>query len=197
MAKKIGFIGAGNMASNIIYGFVKKFQDINNSIYVSNRTNEKAKKLANEININYCEDNIEIMENCNLIFLSVKPYIYDEVLKEISPYIKKETIIVSLAAGISIDNIERYFQHSTKIIRIMPNILVSVGEGMIALSSNKNVSKEETDLVINLLNSIGKVDKIEESMIDSATTISGCSPAFIAMFVEALADGSVLAGMPR
>lgn len=197
MDKKIGFIGAGNMASNIIYGFVKKFQDINNSIYVSNRTNEKAKKLANETNINYCEDNIEIMENCNLIFLSVKPYIYDEVLKEISPYIKKETIIISLAAGITIDNIEKYFQHSTKIIRIMPNILVSVGEGMIALSSNKNVSKEETDLVINLLNSIGKVDKIEESMIDSATTISGCSPAFIAMFVEALADGSVLAGMPR
>src|SRR5699024_7632458 len=197
MKEKIGFIGAGNMSSTIIRGFVKEFKGINNFIYVSNRRNEKAEKLSNETNINFCHSNAEIAKNCNLIFLGIKPYIYEKVLKEIAPYLKKESLIISLAAGINMREVEGYFQHPSKVIRIMPNIPVTVGEGMIPLSTNDNISIKEKDLVVRLLRSIGKVDEVEESMIDSATTISGCSPAFIAMFVEALADGSVLSGMPR
>lgn len=197
MDKKIGFIGAGNMSSTIISGFVKNFEDINKEIYVTNRSKAKAEKLCKEENINLCEDNIELAKKCDIVFLGIKPHIYPQVLKEISPYITKDKLIVSIAAGITTDNIGEYFKESRKIIRIMPNVAVSVGEGMIALSSNKNVSRQEKDFIINLLSSIGRVDEIEESMMDSVTTISGCSPAFIAMFVEALADGSVLKGMPR
>lgn len=197
MREKIGFIGAGNMASTMIKGFINKFTGINQLLYLSNRTRKKARDLSKEVSINYCRDNIELAKTCDWIFLAIKPDMYKEVLEEISPYVGRESLIISLAAGVNIASIEKYFQDKVKVIRIMPNLPVAVNEGMISLSKNKSVLEEEKDLLLDLLTSIGKVDEIEESMIDSTTTISGSSPAFIAMFVEALADGSVLAGMPR
>lgn len=197
MDKRIGFIGAGNMSSTIIGGLIKNFEDINDLIYVTNRSKAKAENLCNKLKINVCESNIDLAKTCDIIFLGVKPDMYGKILKEISPHLTDGKLIISLAAGINISNIEGYFKQPMKIIRIMPNIAVTVGEGMIALSSSKSVTTEETDLAITLLSSIGRVDKIEEYMMDAVTTISGCSPAFIALFVEALADGSVLQGMPR
>ncbi len=197
MDKKIGFIGSGNMSSTIIRGLVKNFEGINSSIYVANRTKEKAEKLALGIGINLSENNVDLVKNCDIIFLGVKPFIYDKVLSEISSYLTGDKLIVSLAAGVSIADVAGYFNNPTKIIRIMPNVAVNVGEGMIALSSNDNVTSDETNFIVNLLSTIALVDKIEENLMDAVTTISGCGPAFIAMFVEALADGSVLYGMPR
>ena len=102
-----------------------------------------------------------------------------------------------MANGVTIDDVSRYFEQTVKIVRIMPNVGVTVGEGMVALSIDNNITKEEIDLVKNLLSSIGRVDEIEEHLMDAVTNISGCSPAYIAMFLEALADGRVLQGMPR
>lgn len=197
MDRKIGFIGAGNMSSTIIEGLISSFDGINKKIHVTNRSREKVESLCNKLNINLCESNADLAKICDIIFLAIKPDMYGKVLKEIAPYVNDDTLIISLAAGITIDTVEGYFKRPMKVIRIMPNIAVTVGEGMIALSTNKSVTKEETDLAIKLLSSTGKVDKIDEYMIDAVTTISGCAPAFISMFVEALADGSVLQGMPR
>ena len=197
MDKKIGFIGAGNMASTIIDGLVNSFSDIDNKIYVTDIDKEKVQKLHIRLNINLCESNVELVKQCDIIFLAVKPNVYQPVLKEISSHIDGEKLVISIAAGIATEDVNRYFEQPVKIIRIMPNVGVTVNEGMIALSAGDNVTKEETDLVINLLSSIGRVDEIEEHLMDAVTNISGCSPAYIAMFVEALADGSVLRGMPR
>ncbi|TJX15397.1 pyrroline-5-carboxylate reductase [Tissierella creatinini] len=197
MNKKIGFIGTGNMSTTIIRGLVGNFEGINKSIYVSNRSREKAEKLCNELDINLSEDNIDLVKTCDVVFLGIKPFIYDKVLSEISSHITEDKLIVSLAAGVSMEDVGGYFNNPTKIIRIMPNVAVNVGEGMIALSFNDNVSIDETDFIVNLLSTIALVDRIEENLMDAVTTISGCGPAFIAMFVEALADGSVLYGMPR
>ncbi len=197
MDKKIGFIGSGTMTSTIIDGLVDSFKDINNKIYVTNRSREKAEKLSSRLNINLCESNIELVEKCDIIFLGIKPNVYEPVLKEIKSYINSKKLIISMAAGITIDDINKYFEESIKTIRIMPNVGVTVSEGMIALSANNRVAKEEVDLVVNLLTSIGRVDQIEEYLMDAVTGISGCSPAYIAMFIEALADGGVLQGMPR
>lgn len=197
MDKRIGFIGSGNMSSTIISGLVRNFEGINKSIYLSNRSREKAQKLCSDLDLNFVENNIDLVKACDVIFLGIKPFIYDRVLSEISSYVTEDKLIVSLAAGVSMEDVEGYFNNPTKIIRIMPNVAVNVGEGMIALSSNDNVVSEETNFIINLLSSIALVDKIDESLMDAVTTISGCGPAFIAMFVEALADGSVLYGMPR
>lgn len=197
MDKKIGFIGSGNMSSTIISGLVENFEAINKSLYLSNRSREKAEKLCSKLDMNFIENNIDLVKTCDVIFLGIKPFIYDKVLSEISPYVTEDKLIVSLAAGVSMEDVAGYLNHPSKIIRIMPNVAVNVGEGMIALSSNDNVVSKETDFIINLLSSIALVDKIDESLMDAVTTISGCGPAFIAMFVEALADGSVLYGMPR
>ncbi|HZX21421.1 MAG TPA: pyrroline-5-carboxylate reductase [Clostridia bacterium] len=197
MDKKIGFIGAGNMASTIIDGLINSFENINNKIYVTDISKEKAEKLCNRLNINLCESNTELVKECDIIFLAIKPNVYQSVLREIKSHMNNEKLIISMMAGVTIDSIGQYFKQSIKIIRIMPNVGVTVNEGMIALSSGDNVSNEEIDLAVELLSSIGKVDEIEEHLMDAVTNISGCSPAYIAMFVEALADGSVLRGMPR
>ncbi len=197
MNKTIGFIGAGNMASTIIDGLVNSFEDIKNKIYVTDRIREKVEKLCEKHDINLCEDNAELAKKCDIIFLAVKPNVYQSVLKEINSHINSEKLIISMMAGITTDDINQYFKQSTKIIRIMPNVGVTVNEGMIALSGGDNVGREEIDLAVELLSSIGRVDEIEEHLMDVVTGISGCGPAYIAMFVEALADGSVLRGMPR
>lgn len=197
MDKKIGFVGAGNMASTIIDGLINGFKDINNKIYVTDVIREKAEKLHNIHNINLCEGNAELVKRCDVIFLAIKPNIYQSVLEEIKSHTDSEKLIISMAAGIKIEDVNRYFEQPMKTIRIMPNVGVTVNEGMIALSSYNNVAREEIDLVIDLLSNIGRVDEIEEYLMDAVTSISGCSPAYIAMFVEALADGSVLQGMPR
>lgn len=197
MDKKIGFIGAGNMASTIIDGLVNSFENIDNKIYVTDINREKVGKLCDRLNINSCENNIELVKECDIIFLAIKPNVYQSVLKEIKSHTNNEKLIISMMAGITIDGINQYFKQPVKIIRIMPNVGVTVNEGMIALSGGNNVGREEIDLAVELLSSIGRVDEIEEHLMDAVTNISGCSPAYIAMFVEALADGSVLRGMPR
>ncbi|HZK38351.1 MAG TPA: pyrroline-5-carboxylate reductase [Clostridia bacterium] len=197
MNKTIGFIGAGNMASTIIDGLVNSFENIKNKIYVTDRIRGKVEKLCEKHDINLCEDNAELAKKCDVIFLAVKPNVHQSVLEEINSHINSEKLIISMMAGITTDDINQYLKQSTKIIRIMPNVGVTVNEGMIALSGGDNVGREEIDLAVELLSSIGRVDEIEEHLIDAVTGISGCGPAYIAMFVEALADGSVLRGMPR
>ncbi len=197
MDKKIGFIGAGNMASTIINGLVNSFENIKDKIYVADITEEKVENLCSEHNINPCKGNVELVKRCDIIFLAIKPNVYQTVLKEIKSHINNRKLIISMMAGVTIGDIGLHFKQPTKIIRIMPNVGVTVNEGMIALSGGNNVGREEIDLAVELLSSIGKIDEIEEHLMDAVTNISGCSPAYIAMFVEALADGSVLRGMPR
>ena len=185
------------MASTIINGLVNSFKDINNKIYVTDINKEKVEKLRDGLNINLCENNTELVKRCDIIFLAIKPNAYQSVLKEIKSYMNNEKLIISMMAGVTIDDIKQYFKQPVKIIRIMPNVGVTVNEGMIAVNGGDNVTREESDLAVELLSSIGRVDEIEEHLMDAVTNISGCSPAYIAMFVEALADGSVLRGMPR
>ena len=185
------------MASTIIDGLVNSFEDIKNKIYVTDRIREKVEKLCEKHDINLCESNAELAKKCDIIFLAVKPNVHQSVLKEINSHINSEKLIISMMAGITTDDINQYFKQSTRIIRIMPNVGVTVNEGMIALSGGDNVGREEIDLAVELLSSIGRVDEIEEHLMDVVTGISGCGPAYIAMFVEALADGGVLRGMPR
>ena len=197
MQKKIGFIGAGNISSTIISGLIDNFPHINSKIYVTNRSIEKGEGLGNHFSINYLKGNIELVQTCDIIFLGIKPNIYETVLTEIGPYISREKLIISIAAGITIGDIQNYFNQPQKILRIMPNIAVTVGVGMIAMSASPQVTEIELNLAITLLQSIGRVDLIDETMMNVVTGISGCSPAFISLFVEALADGGVLQGMPR
>ncbi len=195
--KKIGFIGAGNMSATIIAGLVSRFEQINHCIFVTNRSREKLEALCKTYEVNLLKTNVELARECDIIILGVKPDIYGIVLREIAPFINGEQLIISIAPGITIDDLQGYFSKPKKIIRVMPNVGVSAGEGMLPMSISSHVTEEDATVVMELLTTIGRVDIIPESLMDAATCISGCSPAFMAQLVEAMADGGVLQGMPR
>lgn len=186
-----GFIGAGNMGSALLKAAVLKTK----SIAVSNRTPEKARVLAEKYGVTHT-DNIDIAQNAKYIFLGVKPQMIKELLEEISPVLKNrddEFVIVTMAAGVSIENICGYIGQDLPVIRIMPNTPVSVGKGIILYCSNA----ADTDEFLGILENAGTLDSIPESMMDAASCLTGCSPAWIYMFIESLADGGVLCGLPR
>lgn len=185
------------MATAIIKGMIDKFDNINKNIFVSDKDISKVEKISSEFYINKALDNIDVVKNTDIIILAVKPNIYGIVLEEINEYITKDHIIVSIAAGINIDYMEKFFKEPVKIIRTMPNTPVFVGEGMIAITKNKIVSSEELDLVVDIFSSLGIVDVIDEKLMEIIPAVSASSPAYVYMFIEALADGAVLQGMDR
>ncbi|AOY75949.1 pyrroline-5-carboxylate reductase [Clostridium formicaceticum] len=197
MQQKIGFIGTGNMAGAMIKGLTNKFSEIYKHVYVTDKNLKKAEDMCKELHINLCENNIEIIKKAKILIIAVKPNVYGDVLQEIKDVITKEHIIVSIAAGISIKYIEGFFSQPIKIIRTMPNTPAFVGEGMTAITPNKEVTDEELDTVLSIFESIGKTDVIDEKLMDTVTAISGSSPAYVYLFIEALADGGVLQGLSR
>lgn len=197
MNRKIGFIGSGNIAYAIVKGLVDNFPNIHEKIFVSDRSMEKAEVFSKNFGVHKINSNKEVVEACDIILLTVKPDVYHQVLEEIKDFVTENQVIVSVAAGTSIDYIEGFFDKPIKVVRTMTNTSVLVGEGMTALTSNSQVSQEELEEVSQIFKSIGRIDIIKEEQFDVVTAISGSSPAYVYMFIEALADGGVLEGMPR
>lgn len=197
MNKKIGFIGCGNMAQAMIVGIIKSNIVSKENILASNKSEGKLNLAKERYGILTTKSNIEVAKFADILILAVKPHIYSEVIKEIKDYIKKEVIIVTIAAGINIKFIEKTFNGSVKVVRTMPNTPALVGEGMTAVCSNDMVSKEEFEEVVNVFESFGKVEIIEERLMNAVPAVSGSSPAYVYMFIEALADGAVMDGIPR
>jgi pyrroline-5-carboxylate reductase len=142
----------------------------------------------------------QIAQNAAFIFLGVKPQSFGELFAEIAPILKKRRdhfVLVSMAAGISISAVEALAACDCAVIRIMPNTPVSVGEGIILYSANEKVAARDLDDFCNALSGAGLVDAIPEEKIDAAGALSGCGPAFVALFAEALADGAVECGLSR
>lgn len=164
-------------------------------VYISDINEDKARELAQALG-GVTTDSVEIAKSCEYIFLAVKPQHIESVVRSISQYVDKATL-VSMAAGVELASIENYIEKKIPIIRIMPNTPVSVGRGMILAAPNKNVSDEALATFISVMSNAGDIDVIDERLIDAGTAVSGCSPAFVYMFIEALADGGVTAGLPR
>ena len=197
MDKKIGFIGCGNMGGALAIAAANSVGASN--IYVSDADNEKAKDFADKNSVNVITVK-EVAEKCDVIFLGVKPQVLKSVCSELAPIFKARKdhfVIVSMAAGVKLCDLEEMCEGDFPIIRIMPNIPASVGAGMILYTGNKNATDEDFSEFTKSLEKAGMLDKIEEAKIDAASAISGCGPAFVFMFIEALADGGVKCGLPR
>ncbi|WP_078549358.1 pyrroline-5-carboxylate reductase [Litchfieldia alkalitelluris] len=197
MKRTIGFIGSGKMAQSIIQGLIKSEVIFPNNIIVSAKTESTLIEMKNRFAVQTTLDNKEVSQKSDILFLAVKPNLHQFILNEIKQYINKDTIIITIAAGISIEMIEGFFLESVKVVRTMPNTPSLVGEGMTAICFNQEVSKEEEAEVAELFKGIGKVEFIEENMMNAIPAVSGSSPAYVYMFIEALADGAVLQGIPR
>jgi len=194
---KLGFIGCGNMGKAMIGGIIASGQLKAEEIIVSD-LNEAALTLAHEeLAIHTTTDSVALAKDSAIIVVAVKPNIYGIVLDQIKEVITSSTIIVTIAAGIRIDFVENILGLDQKIIRTMPNTPALVNEGMTAMCPNKNISEEEKTMVLNLLSGFGKTEIVGEYLIDAVIGVSGSAPAYVFMFIEAMADAAVLAGMPR
>lgn len=194
---KIGFIGTGNMGSAMIKGLVTSEYVSGSDINIFDVNVEKSRELSEKYNVKPLQNEVEVIDNSDVTVLSVKPNIYNSVLKKIKARIDENKIIIVIAAGISIESVENIAGKDKKVVRIMPNTPAQVLEGMTAVVFNKNISEEEKKDIFKILDSFGKSIEIEEKLIHTFTGIAGSLPAYVYMFMEALADGGVLEGMPR
>lgn len=194
---KAGFIGCGNMGGALATAVSNAIAPT--EISLSDFIDEKAQELSEKTGA-AVSDNETIARNCKYIFLGVKPQVMEQTAKEIAPFLKGRKdrfIIVSMAAGLSIDAIQKMLGSDCPVIRIMPNTPVSVGMGVVLYTESSTVTVAEEEEFESLLKYAGIVNQIPESMIDAASALSGCGPAFAYLFIEALADGGVLCGLPR
>ena len=194
---KFGFIGVGNMGAALARAVAKTVDG--NEIILANRSSSKAEILAYELGCNSA-DNITVAANCRFIFLGVKPQMLKSMLSGIAPVLAERNdhfVLVSMAAGVTVSSIKELAGGDYPVIRIMPNTPVSNGNGMIVYSVGHNVFEDDLYEFTSALKFAGKLDRIDESLIDAASAISGCGPAFVYMFAEALADGGVNCGLPR
>jgi pyrroline-5-carboxylate reductase len=194
---RIGFIGTGNMGMAIIKGYLKTDPNAADGIYAFDTDAAKLEALSKALCINSCKSAVELVQSSDVVMLAIKPNIYEKVLKDIRNAIKEDHIIVSMAAGISIGFIENCLEKATKIIRIMPNTPAMVNESMTAVCKNKYVSDNEFAEIFKIFTSIGKAEVVDEKLIDAVIGVSGSSPAYVYIFIEALADAAVVQGMPR
>lgn len=197
MNKNIGFIGCGNMGQAIIGGLVKSNVVENKKILVSNPTMPELEKVKNQYEVLITTNNKDVAEFSDIIILAVKPNKHKEVIDEIKETVKKDAIIITIGAGISIEFLKESFNTENKFVKVMPNTPALVGEGMAAICHDGSLIKEEEIEVTSIFESLGKVEWVEEKLMDAVTSISGSSPAYVYMFIEALADGGVMQGLAR
>ncbi|KUO72779.1 MAG: pyrroline-5-carboxylate reductase [Clostridia bacterium BRH_c25] len=197
MNKKIGFIGCGNMARAMITGLLDSNIAVPGSIIASNSTAGKLEAVRQDYGIETTSSNRTVARFADILVLSVKPNKYKGIIEEIKNEVKKDVIIVTIAAGIEIRTVEAAFGKELKVVRAMPNIPAIVGEAMTALCCNGQVAEEELETIHDIFSSFGLVEIIEEELLDVITAVSASSPALVYMFIEALTDGAVLKGLSR
>ncbi|SNX55437.1 pyrroline-5-carboxylate reductase [Thermoanaerobacterium sp. RBIITD] len=193
---KIGFIGTGNMGTALIKGIINSKIVDPQYINVYDPSSEKLLKLKDETNVTIKENNVDVANDSDVIILAIKPNIYDSVLNEIKDAVTDNKIIIIIAPGITIERVRDILKKG-KIIRTIPNTPALIGEGITAISYPDNISVNDKETVENIFKSCGEIIEVKENLIDAAMSVSSCSPAFVYIFIEALADAGVSLGLPR
>ena len=196
---KLGFIGAGNMGSAIFKGFIAKGKVQSSDIYITRRNKEAMEAQAAELKINGCDNYSELIKASDVVFLAIKPIMFKDVLTVIRSDIKsKMPLIVSMAAGISTEDIEEMLDiGGVRVVRIMPNVNARVAMSVTAYCGGRNAAEQDLALVKELFDSIGTTAQVEEKHFAIFTAIAGCSPAYVYMFINALAEGALKEGMNK
>ena len=197
MSKKLGFIGAGNMAKAMMGGIIRNEIIPCEEIIASDAYAPSLDAARESLNIETTENNLKVIEEAEVVVLAVKPQYYATVINEIKDHVRENQIILTIAPGQTLERLNSLFGKDVKIVRTMPNTPALVCEGITGVCHNDLVTKEELDYVCNILSGFGKVEVVGENLMDVVVSVSGSSPAYVYMFIEALADGAVLDGMPR
>ncbi|OUP08434.1 pyrroline-5-carboxylate reductase [Collinsella sp. An2] len=197
MAKEFALIGCGNMGGAIARGIVGAGLIAPEDIVVSDVSQAAQERLAGELGCAGTCDNVEAVRGAKMVLIAVKPQYLDGVVSAFADAVDDEAIVVSIAAGVSIERLEGLLGSSRKIVRVMPNLAATVRAAMSSLSPNANVSEDEVAQVKSIFDALGRAEVVPEHLIDAVIAVSGSSPAYVCVFIEALADAAVAEGMPR
>lgn len=193
----IGFIGTGNMGSALLRGIVKSKVIEAKNIYIYDKDIIKTNNLRDELKVNVSRNIKELIESTNIIILSVKPNIIDFVLEECKESFNENKILVSIAVGIKIKRYKKYVGDNVRIIRVMPNTPALIGEGVSVLSKCNLTSDDDLNIIVDLFKSVGIVQILKEDLMNEITALTGSSPAYVFMFIKAMADEAVKSGIPK
>lgn len=194
---KIGFIGMGNMAKAMLAGILKNGLYRKEEIIGSALSKKTVTDMAAAYGIETTCDNSEVAKKADVIVLAIKPQFFETVISEIKDVVTEDKLLISIAAGKSNEWLSKEFGRKLRMIRCMPNTPALVGEGCTCVCPNEISSEDDIRLVMQIMQSFGTANIIPERLIDAFSAVAGCSPAYVFMFIEAMADGAVAAGMPR
>lgn len=193
----LGFIGAGNMGGAILKGCVESGNFPSRNIYVCDKDPERRKSWEELLLINTTEEISLVVSECDIIIVGIKPSGFSSVMPEIASEWKTNKILVSMAAGVNISYLEEFLPMGSKVIRIMPNTPAMVREAMVAVCSNKNISNRDMEIAMAIFKSIGLAEEVSEKLMDCVIGVSGSSPAYTYLYIEALVEAAIANGMEK
>lgn len=195
--QKLGLIGTGNMGEALIKGLLQGHVCKPEQILCSDTRPERLKVIRKMYGVKGTSHNIEVVKHSEILILAVKPQIMKQVISEISKHLNLSKLVISIAAGVSLEAIESCAKKELRLIRVMPNICASVREGVSAIAGGKNIHKEDWIIAKTIFDSVGKSLFVEETLLDAVTGLSGSGPAYIFLIIDALADAGVKVGLSR
>lgn len=196
--KTIGFIGAGNMGEALIKGLLASKKITPAQILVADKVKERLAYITEHYEAKVFSKNFEVAKGADIIILAVKPNDMKPALQEIGSDLNKDKLLISIAAGVTMDFILGCLPHHVSLIRVMPNTPALVLEGAIGICPGQGVSKEDKDIAAQIFEAVGKIVIIEnEDLMDAVTGLSGSGPAYVFLILEALSDAGVRVGLPR
>jgi pyrroline-5-carboxylate reductase len=196
IGRKLGFIGAGNMAEAIIQGLIATGAAAPGDILASARRKERMDELAKKHGLRVA-DNLTVARESDVVVLSVKPQIMDKVLRELGEVITPDKLVISVAAGVPIEAIERRLKGPARIVRTMPNTPALVGAGATALARGEHATDDDLSVAERIFRSVGTTVVLDEYQLDAVTGLSGSGPAYVFLIIEALSDAGVKVGLSR
>jgi pyrroline-5-carboxylate reductase len=195
--KKIGFVGAGNMAGALIKGLLHSGTVTSQQIQASDVRDERLAELAAEHGITTTKDNARLAAWADVIVLAVKPQVIDKVILSVGGSLQPRGLVISIAAGVPIESIEARLPAGARVIRTMPNTAAMALAGATAIAPGTHASEADLAVAQRLFEAVGRVVVLDESLLDAVTGLSGSGPAYVMLMIEALADGGVKVGLHR
>jgi pyrroline-5-carboxylate reductase len=197
LGKTIVLVGAGNIAEALVKGFLRSKIASPQEVICTDRRSERGPELTERYGVRFTSDNLAAVREADIVILSVKPQAMNRLLDEISPALDGRKLVISIAAGVPLEAIERKVGHGVRIVRTMPNTPVLVGAGATAISPGVHATTADLAQTKALFDAVGKTVVVDEPLLDAVTGLSGSGPAYIFLIIEALADAGVKVGLDR
>jgi len=194
---RIGFLGAGKMASALAGGLVKAGVSSASDLIASDVSGEARAAFAKDVGCRVTSSNVEVADSADVLILAVKPDQIKGVLKEMAGHIADRHLVISIAAGVTIAQLESNLREGIRVVRVMPNTPAMVGASASAFALNQSAGSEDAALTQRVFSAVGCAFQVKESLLDAVTGLSGSGPAYAYLMIEALSDGGVAAGLPR